>query len=210
MRMAELSERTGVPVPTIKFYLREGLLPRGERTSPNQAQYDEAHERRLRLARALVEIGGLSVATTRDVLAYLDQPGSTLDQRLGRAVGSITPVKATATPQARVAAVDVVDLLVQRRNWAVADDHPAYANLVEVVAGLTDSVREGLLDNLDRYAEAAELIAGVDLALVLSQPDQDAAIETAVVGTVVGDVLLAAMRRLAQVNESGKVFEREQ
>ena len=38
MRMAELSRRTGVPVPTIKYYLREGLLPPGERTSPNQAQ----------------------------------------------------------------------------------------------------------------------------------------------------------------------------
>ncbi|WP_346281659.1 MerR family DNA-binding transcriptional regulator, partial [Pseudonocardia sp.] len=34
MRMAELSARTGVPIPTIKFYLREGLLPPGERTSP--------------------------------------------------------------------------------------------------------------------------------------------------------------------------------
>ena len=32
MWMAELAERSGVPVPTIKFYLREGLLPRGGRT----------------------------------------------------------------------------------------------------------------------------------------------------------------------------------
>ena len=30
MWMAELAERSGVAVPTIKFYLREGLLPRGE------------------------------------------------------------------------------------------------------------------------------------------------------------------------------------
>ena len=47
MRIAELSRRSGVSVPTIKYYLREGLLAAGERTGPNQARYDEAHLRRL-------------------------------------------------------------------------------------------------------------------------------------------------------------------
>lgn len=42
MRMAELSSSSGVPIPTIHFYLREGLLPPGERTSPNQAHYDDS------------------------------------------------------------------------------------------------------------------------------------------------------------------------
>jgi DNA-binding transcriptional MerR regulator len=37
MRIGELSKVTGVPVPTIKYYLREGLLPAGELSSPNQA-----------------------------------------------------------------------------------------------------------------------------------------------------------------------------
>ena len=39
MRISELSARTGVPVATIKYYLREGLLPEGERTAPTQATY---------------------------------------------------------------------------------------------------------------------------------------------------------------------------
>ena len=38
MRISELSSVTGVPVPTIKYYIREGLLPRGERTAANQAR----------------------------------------------------------------------------------------------------------------------------------------------------------------------------
>ena len=46
MRIAELSQKTGVPVPTIKYYLREGLLPAGELTSPNQAHYDDRHVQR--------------------------------------------------------------------------------------------------------------------------------------------------------------------
>ncbi len=66
MRMAALSEASGVPVPTIKFYLREGLLPPGHRTSPNQSQYDDEHVRRLALIRSLTEIGGYSLATVAD------------------------------------------------------------------------------------------------------------------------------------------------
>ena len=41
MRISELSAQTGVPVPTIKYYLREGLLPEGERSAPTQAAYGE-------------------------------------------------------------------------------------------------------------------------------------------------------------------------
>jgi hypothetical protein len=47
-------------VPTIKYYVREGLLPPGQLASPNQTQYDNSHLRRLRLIRALTEVGGLS------------------------------------------------------------------------------------------------------------------------------------------------------
>ncbi|CAA9274079.1 MAG: Regulatory protein MerR, partial [uncultured Actinomycetospora sp.] len=72
MRVAELSRRTGVSVASIKYYLREGLLPPGERTSPNQASYGDDHVRRLRLVRALIDVGGLSVVGTRDVLAAID------------------------------------------------------------------------------------------------------------------------------------------
>ncbi len=37
MRMGELAEASGVPVPTIKHYLREGLLPEPVKTSRNMA-----------------------------------------------------------------------------------------------------------------------------------------------------------------------------
>jgi DNA-binding transcriptional MerR regulator len=57
MLMAELSRSSGVPVATIKYYLREGLLPPGAATSATRAEYDEAHLRRLRLTRALEDPG---------------------------------------------------------------------------------------------------------------------------------------------------------
>ena len=53
MKMSQLCETSGVSVPSIKFYLREGLLPAGERTSATQAEYGPEHVERLRLIRAL-------------------------------------------------------------------------------------------------------------------------------------------------------------
>ena len=63
MRISELSRRSGVPVATIKYYVREGLLPAGEPTAINQALYDERHLARIELIRALREGADLSIAT---------------------------------------------------------------------------------------------------------------------------------------------------
>jgi hypothetical protein len=57
MRLSELSERSGVSIATIKYYLREGLLAPGRRVSATTADYDESHLRRLRLVRALIQSG---------------------------------------------------------------------------------------------------------------------------------------------------------
>lgn len=97
MRVGELSRQTGVPVPTIKFYLREGLVPAGELTCPNQAQYDQRHIRRLRLVRALLEVGGLSIAAAREVLGTLDGPEVSLPDTLGIARRAVTPACGTTT-----------------------------------------------------------------------------------------------------------------
>ena len=63
-----------MPVATIKFYLREGLLPDGVLTSATQAQYDETHVARLRLVRALIGPGGLSHRRGTVVIEAIDDP----------------------------------------------------------------------------------------------------------------------------------------
>ena len=69
MRISELSARSGITVPTIKFYLRDGLLAPGSPRAVNQADYGEPHLHRLRLIRALSEIGGLRLREIRGVLS---------------------------------------------------------------------------------------------------------------------------------------------
>ena len=51
MRISELSERTGVPVATIKYYVREGLLPAPARSVGNYRLYRGAHLERLQFIR---------------------------------------------------------------------------------------------------------------------------------------------------------------
>lgn len=47
VRISELSRASGVSTATIKYYLREKLLPEGRLTSATQAQYGQAHVDRL-------------------------------------------------------------------------------------------------------------------------------------------------------------------
>jgi DNA-binding transcriptional MerR regulator len=55
LRMGELAEASGVPAPTIKHYLREGLLPEPVKTSRNMAYYPPEFVDRIRLIKRLQE-----------------------------------------------------------------------------------------------------------------------------------------------------------
>src|SRR6478672_6136913 len=68
MLVSELADRADVPLATVKYYLREGLLPPGEVVGPRRAEYDEAHLRRLRVLRALREVGGASVSALQVIV----------------------------------------------------------------------------------------------------------------------------------------------
>ncbi|WP_406305989.1 MerR family transcriptional regulator [Streptomyces sp. NBC_00885] len=211
MRIGELSRRTGVPVPTIKYYIREGLLPAGQLTSPNQASYDEAHERRLRLIRALLDVGGLKVAAIAEVLTAVDEPGTSVHKVLGVATELIVPTFADVEPDAALdAARKEVRDLIARRGWLTDDDSPAGEALAMALAALNRAGHGAFAEVLDAYADAAEQIARADLAYVARLAGLDDLVESAVVGTVLGDSLIASLRRLAQADGSARVYENDE
>jgi len=206
MRIAELSRRSGVPIPTIKYYLREGLLSPGERTSRNQALYAESHVQRLRLIRALVDVGHLSIAATRNVLASIDAPGATLHERLGKAQHAVTPVLETDVDEVSLAlAAREVEAFAGRRGWNVKKGNPAWSLLIQVVATMHSLGQDDPAGLLDSYADAAEQLAEVDVRWVLSRGDVESILEGVVVGTTLGDTLFAALRRLAQADVSSRL-----
>ena len=68
MRMRELEQRTGVGRETIRFYIREGLLPEPARASRNSASYGDEHVTRVRAIKRLQEERFLPLAVIRSLL----------------------------------------------------------------------------------------------------------------------------------------------
>ncbi|MDE3725147.1 MerR family transcriptional regulator [Nocardiopsis sp. N85] len=204
MRIAELSERAGVPIPTIKYYLREGILPRGEPTGRNQARYGAEHVHRLRLIRALVTVGGLPITTVREVLAEVAEPGLGLHTKLGLVMRRIPLVGTDIEPEEEDRERALA--FVARQGWFFYEDHPAMDALAVVLAGHREAGHPVDDASLDRYAAAIEQVARVDLDRVGDLPTSEEVLEAAAAKTVLGDTLFTVLRRLAQIDESAKRY----
>jgi DNA-binding transcriptional MerR regulator len=204
LRIAELSRVSGVPVPTIKYYLREALLPPGELTSPNQASYNEIHVRRLRLIRAMVDLAGVPVAEVKRVLEGLDSDTLPLHDQIGRAHRAITARRQlTSAPEdsGTEEAATQVTALMDSRGWTVEADAPALTTLIETVATMRSLGQEHLTGLLDAYADAVEKFTALEVASVTALPDRttpDQIAESVIIGTILGETLISSLRLLAQ------------
>jgi DNA-binding transcriptional MerR regulator len=209
MRMAELARTSGVPSATIKWYLRQGLLQRGELTAPNQADYGPQHLRRLRLIRALLEVGGISVAAAARVTAALDDPDVSLSDVVGIAHGALAragdaPIEPAVAP--------LVDAFLAHRGWVVRPDSPARGDLAQLLMAMSslelssaDQSAESVTASpddaaggLDPYADAIDALAAGEIAGLPVDAPRDVVVERGVVGTVLMEQMLGVLRRLAQ------------
>lgn len=203
MWMAELSSRSGVPIATVKYYLREGLLPPGESTGATRAVYSDEHVRRLRLVRALSDVGGLRLADVRRVLAAVDDEDTTLHDVLGVAQGALSPLGPAPTRRS----VDRVAALVRRRRWRVAPDGANAAALARALDAM-DDVDDGLPDEaLDGYAGVVADLAAVEVPTI-DASSAETAVRQTVVRTVLVEPVLLALRRMAHEDVSGRRFDR--
>ncbi|MEU4251893.1 MerR family transcriptional regulator [Amycolatopsis sp. NPDC026612] len=204
--MAELSAESGVPVATVKFYLREGLLPPGERTSPNQARYSVAHVQRLRLIKALTDVGGLPLASVGVVLSAIDG-----DETPHRTMGVVQQELAGPAPKVSDAAAEwaterLADL-TRSHGWkAHAPEHAAMANLVAALATAKELGHDKLTERLGEYARLAMRVAELDVEVVAGLSSADKIIEAGLIATVLGDRIFAGLRHLAQEQVSRDVL----
>lgn len=206
MRVSELSETTGVTVPTLKYYLREGLLPPGVRSSANQASYDESHVARVRLIRALIDVGNLPVATAKTVLEAIDTPDLPLTWVFGVAQHAISDASLYTPIEGATSGTRKTREAVERMGWHVSDENPGLHGAARVLDAYERIGHPELAQIWDGYARAAELIAEADLASVALQTDISAMSETVVVGTVLGDALVSSLRRMAQEHVSAQRY----
>ena len=192
MRISELSRASGVSVPTIKYYLRERLLPPGLATAATQAQYGEEHVDRLRLIRALVDVGRLPLGAVRGVLRAVDGGAEFTPGAVGTAHEALPPAPPPGSEPPTRALAAVNDL-----GWHVDPRSSSLRQLEAALAALTDVGMSPSPDLLRTYAQAALDVARADVADV---PDADPAhaVQYVVVGTVLYEPVLLALRRLAQ------------
>ncbi|WHT22431.1 MerR family transcriptional regulator [Crossiella sp. CA-258035] len=202
MRIGDLSRHTGIPVPTIKYYQREGLLPYGERAGYNQVHYAEEHLRRLRLVRALVDLGRLPIATAKQVLTAVDDPENDLFKALGQVHYAVTERSGEAEP-----ATGPVAELLERLGWQVSENNPSRVALAGLLGTLTELGHTELLSSLTDYAELAGRLAALDVGFLDHRGSQDEVLESAVVITLLGDVLVSLLRRMAQESHSARFRE---
>ncbi len=206
MKISQLCDLSGVSVPSIKFYLREGLLPSGERTSANQADYGDAHVERLRLIRALIDVGGLSVATAHRVLEAVDSPELPLDYVFGVAQYAVSDTTLYEEVDAESQGLRTVDAAIERMGWTVTPENPGRQGAARILDTYSGLGHEHLAQISEGYAQAAELIARSDLDAVAQRDDVRDMAETVVIGTVLGDGLVASLRRIAQEHISHQLF----
>jgi DNA-binding transcriptional MerR regulator len=207
MRIGELSRRSGVSVPTIKFYLREGLLPAGVATAANQAEYGETHVQRLQLIRAMIDAGRLSVARTREILRALDSGRLAPHDLLGVAHDAVThPVRTDRDDPAFRTARAEIEALARERGWFVEPDARAIDQAADAVRTLRALGADDLLALRDTYADAAQAVAQREVAAVVARRDPARMVEAVVAGTVLGETLLNAFRLLAQESASARTL----
>ncbi|MFC5201559.1 MerR family transcriptional regulator [Streptomyces sp. NPDC048448] len=211
MRLAELSERSGVSTATIKYYLREGLLTSGRQVNATTADYDESHLRRLRLVRALIQVGRVPVATAREVLAHVDDESLGRTIRLGAALWALPqePEPDDQDPAVRSARREV-DQLLADLGWETARElaplSPVHRSLVAAVATLIRLGYSWDAELLAPYAELMHQVAARDLDYLETHTSDAERVETAVASAVLFEPVLRALHRLAQEQESARRY----
>jgi DNA-binding transcriptional MerR regulator len=197
VRLSELAETSGTSVATVKFYLREGLLPAGAPRGPRQADYDATHVERLRLVRALVDVGGLSLAAVKDVLAAASG-GADADAAVGVAHAALDPRPSGPGPY------DRARTLVGTLGWRVDEASTALGQLDQALDALEAAGLPLDTERLRVYADAALDVARYEIGYVHDRGEDTAGtVAFVVLATVLYEPLLLALRRLAQSHVYG-------
>ncbi|WP_136611962.1 MerR family transcriptional regulator [Sinomonas albida] len=193
MQLRELSTLTGMPIASIKYYLREGILPAGSRVSATRSDYSEAHVRRIKTIQTLRSVNGLSVAQIRQIVALVDGGASSLEILKGlqhelQSLGEPLPGETGAG-----------DAGVKQRGWpdiptaarGALEDHLEHMGAL----GITIPT-----EALETYSRAVDLIANVDVNDAASAEDLDTLVTRTAVGMHMHSQLVLKLLALAQAS----------
>ncbi len=180
LRMGELAEASGVPAPTIKHYLREGLLPEPVKTSRNMAYYPPEFVERIQLIKRLQETRFMPLKAIKAILeedperatAMLELEDQILDRALAgeRARTSATEVRerygVPAEVLERLAELEI--LTPNSRGYSPSD-----VTIIEAISrfragGYDEEIGFTVYDTL-RYKTALEELVRQEVDMVMNR-----------------------------------------
>jgi DNA-binding transcriptional MerR regulator len=180
LRMGELAEASGVPVPTIKHYLREGLLPEPVKTSRNMAYYPPEFVDRIRLIKQLQEERFMPLKAIKSVLDEDPERARALveleDRILDRALaGERSRTSAAEVRESYGVPKEVLDRLAEldilspnSRGYTPSD-----VKIIEAISrfragGYDEEIGFTVYDTI-RYKNAIEALVREEVDLVMSR-----------------------------------------
>lgn len=191
LKMSVFAERSGVPIPTIKHYLREQLLPEPVRTSRNMAYYDAALVPRVRAIKRLQTSLHLPLAVIRQVLDRIDADDIdndvALEATIARVLGELAPREVVTREQLLASGVldseltlfDSLGIVSPSAEGRYAGDDVALLKLLaqarraglsaqmlppEILRGYVDALRRLVRVELQMFRAGVVPVAGNDLA----------------------------------------------
>ncbi|KPI32894.1 hypothetical protein OV450_6880, partial [Actinobacteria bacterium OV450] len=178
----------------------------GRRVGAPTADYDEGHQRRLPLIRALLRVGGIPVATAREVLRHVDDDSLARTIRLGAALGALPqggePDDADEADEAVAVARLEVDRLLAVLGWTTARElgplSPVHRSRVVAPASLIRLGHPWHAEPMAPYAELMHRAAVRDLGFVDTHPSEAGKAETAAAAAALFQPVMKALHRSAR------------
>lgn len=93
MKIGELAQRAGVGIDTVRYYEREGLLPRAQRLASGYRTYEEHDVKRLRFVRRAKALG-FTLPEVRELLELSAHRDDDMAAMKAAAIGKIADVEA--------------------------------------------------------------------------------------------------------------------
>jgi len=180
LRMGQLAEASGVPAPTIKHYLREGLLPEPVKTSRNMAYYPPEFVERIKLIKQLQEERYMPLKAIKAVLdkdpdrvrALVELEDRILDRALA---GERTRTSAAEARQRYGVPKDVLDRLevLEVLSPNSRGYSPSDVKIIEAISrfragGYDEEIGFTVYDTL-RYKSAIEELVRQEVDVVMSR-----------------------------------------
>jgi DNA-binding transcriptional MerR regulator len=219
LKISELAEASGVPVATVRHYLREGLLPEPKKTSRNMAYYPPEFADRIRLIKQLQEERFMPLKVIKELLdsgdgdperlrALIDLEDRILDRALA---GERERIPASEVRRRYDVPKEVLDRLAElevltpnRRGYSPSD-----VRIIEAIGrfragGYDERIGFTVYETL-RYKDALESLVKQEVEVLMDrlvgEMDPDRAVELIEAGAQPLQDLIAALHTKLLVAE---------